>query len=239
MENSVKIAVIPARGGSKRLPRKNLLPFCGEPVISYPIRAALESDLFDRVIVSTDDGEIAERAEHFGAEVPFMRPKALADDYTGTGPVVRHAIEWLEQNGHEITATCCIYPTAVFITPELIRRGWEMLERSDYPYVFTATAFEFPIQRAVTLGPNNEATVIDRESFAKRSQDLEEAFHDAGQLYWGKGDAFRGLPLNGNSRALKVSRWLAQDIDTRDDFEFAEMLYLLNKERTCLDERCD
>ena len=114
-----------------------------------------------------------------------------------------------------------------------------MLERSNYPYVFTATAFEFPIQRAVTLGPNNEATVIDRESFAKRSQDLEEAFHDAGQLYWGKGDAFRGLPLNGNSRALKVSRWLAQDIDTRDDFEFAEMLYLLNKDRTCLDERRD
>ena len=135
MENSVKIAVIPARGGSKRLPRKNLLPLCGEPVISYPIRAALESDLFDRVIVSTDDEEIAERAEHFGAEIPFMRPKALADDYTGTGPVVRHAIEWLEQKGHEITATCCIYPTAVFVTPQLIRRGWEMLERSDYPYV--------------------------------------------------------------------------------------------------------
>jgi len=160
----------------------------------------------------------------------------LADDYTGTGPVVRHAIEWLEQKGHEITATCCIYPTAVFVTPQLIRRGWEMLERSDYPYVFTATAFEFPIQRAVTLGPNNEATVIDRESFAKRSQDLEEAFHDAGQLYWGKGDAFRGLPLNGNSQALKVSRWLAQDIDTYDDFKFAEMLYRINKNESNFDE---
>ena len=112
-----------------------------------------------------------------------------------------------------------------------------MLERSNYPYVFTATAFEFPIQRAVTLGPNNEAKVIDRESFAKRSQDLEEAFHDAGQLYWGKGDAFRGLPLNGNSQALKVSRWLAQDIDTHDDFKFAEMLYRINKNESNFDER--
>ena len=235
----MKIAVIPARGGSKRLPRKNLLLFCGEPVIYYPIRAALESDLFDRVIVSTDNEEIAECAACQGAEIPFLRPKELADDYTGTGPVVRHAIEWLEKQGQRVEATCCIYPTAVFITPQLIRQGWEMLERGAYPYVFTATAFEFPIQRAITLGPNNEAKVIDRESFAKRSQDLEETFHDAGQFYWGKGDAFRGLPLNGNSQALKVSRWLAQDIDTQDDFTFAEMLYRINKNKPNLHEDSD
>ena len=230
----MKLAVIPARGGSKRIPRKNLSSFCGKPILAYSIDAAIESGLFDHIVVSTDDTEIAECAKSLGAEVPFYRPDALADDYTGTSPVVNHALEWFENQGEKIEATCCIYPTAVFVTADSLRLGWQTLQQSKVDYVFTVTTFDFPIQRAMRRNDQGIMEVFDRVEFAKRSQDLEETYHDAGQFYWGRGMAFRGLPLDGNSEPLVLPRWLVQDIDTPEDWEYAERLFLLSRERASM-----
>ena len=223
----MRLAVIPARGGSKRIPRKNIKPFCGKPMIARSIEAALESGCFDRVIVSTDDAEIAEVARHYGADVPFMRPAELSDDYAGTVPVIRHAVEWFIANGDTPEQVCCIYATAPFVTGDNIRRGLEALVGNDCDYAFSVTSYAFPIQRAIRITSAGRVEMFNPEHFNTRSQDLEEAYHDAGQFYWGRASAWlAGKALFGmHATPVLLPRHRVQDIDTPEDWERAEWLF--------------
>lgn len=223
----MKVAIIPARGGSKRIPRKNIKLFCGKPMIAWSIEAALNSACFDKVIVSTDDEEIAKVACQYGAEVPFVRPNKLADDFTGTIPVTKHAIEWLESQGQIISEVMCIYPTAPLVQPKIIIEAYQQWHTSQANYCFTATNYAAPIQRAFKLTENKRAEMFQPELFNERSQDLEEAYYDAGQFYWGKPEAFKRLEpvISEDSSPYILPRYLVQDIDTPDDWILAELLY--------------
>lgn len=223
----MRLCVIPARGGSKRIPRKNIRPFCGSPIIGYSIATARNSGCFDRIIVSTDDEEIAEVAQSCGADTPFLRPRALADDQTGTNPVVSHAINWFAERGERIDLTCCIYATAPFLQPDDVRAGLAALERSDAVFAVTVTSFPFPIYRAVQVSARNRLRMLWPEHEQSRSQDLPEAYHDAGAMYWGRADAFRrGLSLfKEHTAAVKLPRHRVQDIDTLEDWRRAELMY--------------
>ena len=223
----MKLAIIPARGGSKRIPRKNIKPFCGKPMIAWSIEAALESGCFDRIIVSTDDEEIAEVARQYGAEVPFLRPLELSDDHTGTIPVIRHAIETINSQGRAVEQACCLYATAPFIRAEDLRRGLEILQGSGGDYAFSVTSYAFPIQRAIRLTPEGRVEMFNPEHFSTRSQDLEEAYHDAGQFYWGRADAWLQGKMIFSPASLPVMlpRHRVQDIDTPEDWVRAEWLF--------------
>ena len=222
----MKIAIIPARGGSKRIPRKNIKNFCGKPMIAYSIEAALQSELFDKVIVSTDDKEIAKMAQAYGAEVPFIRPPELSDDLTPTIPVIAHAIKELKKEG-PVDIACCIYATAPFIQIETLKEAHDLLLKNQSDYTFSATSFAFPIQRAIKLDKNKHVEMFNPEHFNTRSQDLEEAYHDAGQFYFGKTEAWLNeRPIfSVNSTAVILARHLVQDIDTMEDFKRAELMY--------------
>lgn len=223
----MRLAVIPARGGSKRIPRKNIKLFCGKPMIARSIEAALESGCFDEVIVSTDDAEIAEIARQHGASVPFIRPAELSDDYTGTIPVMSHAVEWFIANGENPEQVCCIYATAPFVAGEDIRRGLESLTENECDYAFSVTSYAFPIQRAIRITPTGRVEMFHPEHFNTRSQDLEEAYHDAGQFYWGRTSAWlEGRAIFGaDSTPVLLPRHRVQDIDTPEDWERAEWLF--------------
>ena len=223
----MKVAVIPARGGSKRIPRKNIRFFAGKPIIAYSIDAALASGLFDRVIISTDDEEIAEVARTCGAEVTFMRPVTLADDFTGTNAVVSHAIRWLLDNGQPVSHVCCIYATAPFVRADFLRSGYEKLVGSGRSFAFSVTSFPFPIQRAVRITPEGTVEPFFPEYISWRSQDLEEGYHDAGQFYWGIADAFLNDEelFSPASIPVVIPRHLVQDIDTMEDWTRAELMY--------------
>ncbi|MCE8014966.1 pseudaminic acid cytidylyltransferase [Halomonas sp. MCCC 1A17488] len=225
---SGSVAVIPARGGSKRIPRKNIKPFAGKPMIAWSIEAALASGCFDRVIVSTDDEEIATVAREWGAEVPFRRPAELSDDHTSTIPVIAHVIEWLREQGEVPDAVCCLYATAPFVQSEDLKTGYRYLQSGDeIDYAFSVTSYAFPIQRALRLTPQGRVAMLQPEHFHTRSQDLEEAWHDAGQFYWGRADAWlKGLPIF-SERAVPVilPRHRVQDIDTLEDWQRAEWLF--------------
>jgi pseudaminic acid cytidylyltransferase len=222
------IAVIPARGGSKRIPRKNLRPFAGKPIIAYSIEAARDARLFDRIVVSTDDAEIAQAARTWGAETPFTRPAALSDDFTGTHAVAAHALTTLvDRTDLERTLACCLYPTAPFVTPDDLRRGFDLLNRSGKSFVFTATTFAFPIQRALRTLPDGGVAPFFPQWIESRSQDLEASCHDAGQFYWGRARAFcDGLPAFGDhAEAMILPRYRVMDIDTPEDWTQAELMY--------------
>lgn len=222
----MKMAVIPARGGSKRIPRKNIKPFCGKPMIAWSIEAAKLSGLFERVIVSTDDAEIAELARLWGAEVPFMRPADLSDDHVTTTAVIAHATRWALDLGTDVEAVCCIYATAPFVQADDLGKGWDALNSGDWDYVLTVTDFAAPIFRAFKQAPEGGIEMFFPEYFATRSQDLPVALHDAGQFYWGRPAAW----LDGKrifdrrSKPILIPRWRVQDIDTQDDWERAEIL---------------
>lgn len=223
----MKLAVIPARGGSKRIPRKNIKPFCSKPIIGWTIEAAQESGCFDRIIVSTDDAEIAEIARRYGAEAPFMRPAMLSDDYTGTIPVVAHAVNWQMQHGEAPTFVCCIYATAPFVRPKDLRHGLDLLERSTCDYALSVTSYPFPIQRAIRITAANRVEMFHPEHFNTRSQDLEEAYHDAGQFYWGRTTAWlagRAI-FSPDATPVVLPRHRVQDIDTPEDWERAEWMF--------------
>jgi N-acylneuraminate cytidylyltransferase len=223
----MKIAVIPARGGSKRIPRKNIKEFCGKPMIAYSIEAALQSGCFDKVIVSTDDTEIAEVARRYGAEVPFIRPAELSNDYTGTIPVIRHAVEWCMQQGVDAQLVCCLYATAPFVTPKYLQQGLHQIIEQDADYAFTVTSYAFPIQRAIKISPQLVIEMFDSNNFNTRSQDLEEAWHDAGQFYWGKAEAWLSekIIFGPESTPVILPRHRVQDIDTFEDWDRAEWLF--------------
>lgn len=224
----MRICVIPARGGSKRIPRKNIREFAGKPMIAWSIEAALASGCFSRVVVSTDDDEIAAVAEAHGAEAPFRRPAKLADDHSGTLPVIAHAIDWLREQGERPEAVCCLYATAPFVQPEDLRTGYQDLQSGDdIDYAFSVTSYAFPIQRALRLMPEGRVAMFQPEHFHTRSQDLEEAWHDAGQFYWGRTEAWRAEMPIFSERAVPVTlpRHRVQDIDTPEDWQRAEWLF--------------
>lgn len=223
----MRLAVIPARGGSKRIPRKNIKMFCGKPMIAWSIEAALQSGCFDKVIVSTDDDEIAEVARQYGASVPFMRPVELSDDYTGTIPVIQQAIEWCRADGFDAHQVCCLYATAPFVRPEDLHRGLDTLEQTGSHYAFSVTSYAFPIQRAIRLTGAGRVEMFNAEHFNTRSQELEESYHDAGQFYWGLASAWLqgGMIFSPESSAVMLPRHRVQDIDTPEDWVRAEWLY--------------
>jgi len=223
----VKLAIIPARGGSKRIPYKNIRPFAGKPIIAYSIQLALESELFDKVIVSTDDEKIAGIARQYGAETPFIRPANLADDYIGTNAVVKHAISWFIEQSKEVQYACCIYATAPLLQVRYLQQGFEELNNSGKAFVFSVTTFSFPIQRAIKIKIDGSVEAFFPENSKKRSQDLEEAYHDAGQFYWGKAEAFlQGIEIfSESSLPVVLPRYLVQDIDTLEDWTRAELMY--------------
>ena len=223
----MRLAVIPARGGSKRIPKKNIRPFCGKPIIAYSIETSLQSGLFDHLIVSTDDAETVKIAKSLGAEVPFVRSAELSDDVTGTNEIVRDAILWFERQGEPVTIACCIYATAPFLDTKALRLGLETLERTGKSFAFSVTTFEFPIQRALLINAKNEIEAVSPEYSATRSQDLPERYHDAGQFYWGRASAFvdREVLYSTASAPVVIPRHLVQDIDTEADFRRAELMY--------------
>lgn len=220
------IAIIPARGGSKRIPRKNLKLFDGVPMIARSIRTALESRLFDEVIVSTDDEEIAVLAKDEGAQVPFLRPAALANDLTGTAAVMVHALN--EVSDRPFDFACCIYATAPLLQVRFLRAGLELLlEHPEKSFAFSVTGFGFPVQRALMLDENGALMPLYPQFRETRSQDLAETFQDAGQFYWGRREAWlRGDTLfSPKSLPVILPRHLVQDIDTVQDWKRAEYLY--------------
>jgi len=227
----VKLAVIPARGGSKRIPRKNIRNFHGRPIIAYSIETALKSGCFDVVMVSTDDQEIADIAEELGAEVPFLRPPYLSNDTAGTVEVIQHAVAHYNQQGLVFEYVCCIYATAPFVTINDLLQSEELLRESpNTDYVFPVASFPYPIQRALTIDQNCRAEMLTPENALVRSQDLIETYHDAGQFYWGVANAFmeaRAI-VGGESKALPIPRVRAQDIDTEEDWIIAEAMYQFN-----------
>lgn len=218
------VAIIPARGGSKRIPRKNLLPFDGVPMIVRSIRTALDSGLFEQVVVSTDDADIAELALAHGAQVPFLRPAELADDFTGTAAVVEHALQQLPAFDY----ACCVYATAPLLQSRFLRQGLELLQQHPQKsFAFSVCSFGFPVQRALTLDGQGALTALYPEFRNTRSQDLPEAFQDAGQFYWGRSEAWLRGDVLYSSASLPVilPRHLVQDIDTLEDWKRAEYLY--------------
>ena len=224
------IAVIPARGGSKRIPRKNVKLFHGKPLIAYSIAVALKSNLFERVIVSTDDDEIAQIAVEYGAEVPFLRPKELSDDYSGTDKVVEHTIETIKKNGEEYDFVCTIYATAPMLKVEYLVEGYEKLKNSDAIYAFSVTSMPFPIQRTFKIA-NGRCEMFWPEYYNARSQDLEEAYQDAGQFYWQKIKVKSNEVMFGkDSIPITLPRYLVQDIDTLEDWKRAEIMYQVLEE---------
>jgi pseudaminic acid cytidylyltransferase len=221
------IAIIPARGGSKRIPNKNIKKFLGKPIMAYTIEAAMASEVFDRVIVSTDSEKIAATAVAYGAEVPFRRPSELSDDFTPTAPVLIHALKWLMEHQASAAFACCIYATAPFVQADAIRKGYRLLTQRNVSTVFSVTTFAFPIFRALRINPAGSLEMFWPEYEMTRSNDLEEAYHDAGQFYWvNVAEFFKTQKLYGpDALPVVLPRYLVQDIDTPEDWQTAERMY--------------
>lgn len=223
----MRLALIAARGGSKRIPRKNIRPFLGKPIIAYSIEAALESGCFDEVMVSTDDQEIAEVAGRHGASVPFLRSAATSSDHATTAAVISEVLREYAVRGRAVEIACCLYPTAPFVTPAILRSGLELLE-SDHRFsgVIPVARFSYPIQRALRIRARC-VEMFQPEHLLTRSQDLEPAYHDAGQFYWLRVEKFANEPslMTPTTAALVVPEWQVQDIDNEEDWAAAEMKF--------------
>lgn len=223
----MNLAIIPARGGSKRIPAKNIKSFAGKPLIAYSIEAAKKSGLFEHVWVSTDCKDVAEVARRYGAEVPFLRPPELSNDIIGTRPVTNHAIEYCIEHIGKPEFCCCIYATAPFLQAEYLQQGLDQLHtHADKAFAFSVTSFAFPIQRALRIEQGLVAPMF-ADQINQRSQDLQEAYHDAGQFYWGRTDDYltsKGI-FSQHSLPVILPRHLVQDIDTPEDWYRAELMY--------------
>ena len=233
--NSNNIAIIPARGGSKRIPKKNIKDFLGKPIIAYSIEIAINCKLFDKVIVSTDDEDTKDVAIKYGAEVPFVRPKEIADDFTGTHEVIGHAVKWLEDNGKKMDYVCCIYPTAPLIEKEDLIKGYEIIKTGKWNYVIAATNFSYPIFRSFKNLPDGGLKMIFPEHYSSRSQDLPEVYHDAGLFYWAKPETWKKKPegYSDKNSIVKIPNYRIQDIDTLEDWKRAEIIYKIkNRENS-------
>jgi pseudaminic acid cytidylyltransferase len=225
----MKIAVIPARGGSKRIPRKNIKEFCGKPMITWAIATAKESGLFDHVIVSTDDVEIADIARKCGAETPFDRPVELADDHTPTVPVIAHALKASLDRGWEVEYACCIYPCAPFLQVDDLIVAFNLLYKNNVDFVYPVVEYAHPIQRAMRQLSNGQMQFINSENELTRTQDLEKSFHDSGQFYWGKTSAWlEHKKIHTDGIGMAIPNWRVVDIDSINDWLRAENLYKAN-----------
>jgi pseudaminic acid cytidylyltransferase len=222
------VAIITARGGSKRIPRKNIKDFLGKPIIAYSIETALNSGLFDYVMVSTDDDEIAEVAKKYGANVPFIRSKQTSDDYTGTADVVIEVLYDLKKVGKEFINVCCVYPTAPFISKQTLNESYQLLIGEKFDSVFPVCAFSYPIQRALEIN-HSKTTMVLEENLNKRSQDLPARYHDAGQFYWMNVKAFlqEKKLFTSNTGSIILNELQVQDIDNETDWKLAELKYNL------------
>lgn len=226
-KEGARVALIPARGGSKRIPGKNTRLFASKPLITHSIEAALASGCFERVIVSTDSEAIAQIAREHGAEVPFMRPAELANDFATTDQVVKHALSWLTAHERAPDYICCIYPTAPMLRAQDLRDGFIKLQDTGATTVLSVTTFAFPIQRALRSNERERLLMNEPEHRLTRSQDLEEMWHDAGQFYWLRAAEYlrsEGI-YNADMLGLCVPRHLVQDIDTPEDWRRAELLW--------------
>ena len=227
------IAIIPARGGSKRVPRKNITPFQGKPMIYWPIKAAIESKLFDHIIVSTDDEEISEIAISYGAEVPFIRPEKLSDDYTGIKDVIKHALDWLDNSGIRANYCCCILATAVLLVNEDLKKGLEILKKNNKKkFAFSVSEFSSPVQRSFKINKDGDLEILFPEAIKERSQDLEKIYHDAAQFYWGSIDAFNSEDsqiISDDSIPIIIPNHRSQDIDSEEDMIIAKSKFNLLK----------
>ena len=221
------VAIIPARGGSKRIPAKNIKPFAGKPIISYSITAAKKCGIFSRIIVSTDSPKIAGISEEYGAEVPFIRPAELSDDFTDTSAVILHALNWLDEKDALPDYVCCLYATAPFIQAKSIKEGFDRLRKEEARTAFSVTSFPYPIFRALKSDKSGYLKMFLPEHKTSRSNDLPEAYHDAGQFYWAVTRSFLQERTFFSSRAIAVvlPRHLVQDIDTPEDWAVAENMY--------------
>ncbi|ATF09000.1 pseudaminic acid cytidylyltransferase [Candidatus Enterovibrio altilux] len=230
----MKVCIIPARGGSKRIPWKNIKTFIDQPIIAYSIDLAKKSELFNRIIVSTDSYKIASIAKKYDAEIPFIRPTDIANDHATTLDVIKHAIEWLEKNDERaISAICCLYATVPFARPSDLKKSLVLLTEKNIQYTFACTRFPFPIQRSIRMNHEGNVEMFWPEHLSTRSQDLEPAFHDAGMFYWGRPGAFAsGLPIFApHSKSVHIPHFRVQDIDEPDDWVRAEMLYEILSQR--------
>ena len=223
----MNIAIIPARGRSKRIPYKNIYSFHGQPLIAYSIKAAIDSKVFDRIIVSTDDNEISIISKEYGAEIPFLRPNELASDMVGIHEVISHTIKWLQDDGCSFSNVCCISATAPFLKPNDLVSSLDLLISSNLSYVLSATEYTFPIQRSFKMKQNKTVKLFFPEHYHSRSQDLEKSYHDAGQFYWGTVNTWmmeKDIYTDKTAPYL-LPAWRVQDIDTYDDLKHAEILY--------------
>jgi N-acylneuraminate cytidylyltransferase len=218
------IAIIPARGGSKRIFRKNIKEFLGRPIIAYSIETALTSGLFDEVMVSTEDEEIAMISKGLGANVPFLRSKKNADDYAILNEVLEEVIENYKQAGKSFSMGCCILPTAPLLTVDALREGYQLLNKGDFDSVRPVVKFSYPVQRAILLDDNGHISMLHPQNYRSRSQDLAHTYHDAGQFYWFK---IPELLTSDKKGAFEISQTQVQDIDTLDDWKLAELKYQL------------
>jgi pseudaminic acid cytidylyltransferase len=222
----MNIAIIPARGGSKRIPRKNIKIFAGKPMIAHAITAAKASGLFAHVIVSTDDEEISKIANHWGAETPFVRPKELADDHTPTVPVIAHALTACQEIGWQIDLVCCIYPGVPFIQSDDLVAAMKLLDSSPTDYCFPVAEFPSSIHRALKRSDNGQMVPFYPEYELTRTQDLEPAYHDAGQFYWGSRQSWLDNPkIHSSGVGIVIPNWRVVDIDTPDDWARAEIFH--------------
>lgn len=222
----MNLAIIPARGGSKRLPRKNIREFAGRPMIAYAIQAARDAGLFDRLLVSTDDDEIAGIAREWGAEVPFMRPAELAGDHASTVQVIAHAIGACGDGDRPFRYICCIYPCVPLLRGGDIVEGLDLLKKSGADYCYPVTEFPAAIQRALRRDAAGRMSPFNPEHQLTRTQDLERAYHDAGQFYWGARQAWLTNPrILAHGAGLPIPNWRAVDIDTEDDWACAETIF--------------
>jgi pseudaminic acid cytidylyltransferase len=222
----MRIAVIPARGGSKRIPRKNIKEFCGKPMIAWAITTALESELFDHVIVSTDDEEIAAISMKWGAETPFSRPAELADDLTPTVPVIAHAVKACLDNAWEVKSACCIYPCSPFLQADDLITAFDLLQKNNADFVYPVTEYAHPIQRAMRQLQSGQMQFISPENELTRTQDLEKLYHDSGQFYWGRASAWlEHRRMHTDGLGMTIPSWRVVDIDSMDDWKRAEDIY--------------
>lgn len=223
-----KIAVITARGGSKRIPRKNIREFCGKPILAYSVEAALKSGIFDTVMVSTEDQEIAETAKRYGAEVPFLRNSRTAGDFVPTKDVLREVLEEYRSRGEQYDVLCCIYPTAPFVTAARLREAARLLEENGADSVLTVARFSFPPQRCVVI-QDGFLQFKWPENAQVRSQDLEPYYHDAGQFYCLNVESFlaQDVLVMRKTVPLILPEMEIQDIDTEEDWKIAELKYRL------------
>jgi len=225
----MRLALIPARGGSKRIPGKNIRSFCGKPILAYSIQTAQASGLFDRILVSTDSADIAEVARQYGAEVPFLRSARNADDHAGLLSVIQEVVEQLQATGDVYSEVCCLLATAPLVTASSLQQAHALFLKEGYDSVFPMVRFGYPIQRALSLSPSGAVSMLQPEFYSYRSQDLPSAFHDAGQFYWLRPAACfaAGRLFTDHSGGIEISELAAQDIDNETDWALCELKYQL------------